>query len=156
MGRKKCGRPMVAPTFTVGTAIKFVGAGIARPLLSFRHSSRRTVALSTQRQNPSAGRKRHKFQLREGGRQLVCHEVNFVLVPRCACLRLARFQLRTGAERHIADQDLAVLLQQRQQPVEKQHLLGVRQVVQRIGREDKIIALRAERLHQSLFEKSCP
>ena len=80
------------------------------------------------------------------------NEVNLVLVPRCACLRLARFQLHTGAERHIADQDLAVLLQQRQQPVEKQHLLGVRQVVQRIGREDKIIALRAERLQQPLFE----
>ena len=28
MGRKKCGRPRVAPTFTVGTAIKFVGAGM--------------------------------------------------------------------------------------------------------------------------------
>ena len=30
-GHKGSGRPMVAPTFAAGTAIKFVGAGIARP-----------------------------------------------------------------------------------------------------------------------------
>ena len=79
-----------------------------------------------QRQNPSAGRKRHKFQLREGGRQLVCHEVNLVLVPRCACLRLARFQLHTGAERHIADQDLTALVQLFSEAAEERRLRVVR------------------------------
>ena len=38
-GAQKGGRPMVAPTFTAGSAIKFVGTGIARPSLPQRFAS---------------------------------------------------------------------------------------------------------------------
>lgn len=91
---------------------------------------------------------RFKRQRGKVGAELVVDEVNLVLIPILACRVSARFELVMGAEGDVADENAAVLLQKRQERAKKVNFLRVRQMVERVGRDDGIILSRAELGHR--------
>lgn len=55
-----------------------------------------------------------------------------------------RFELFARAEGDVADEKTAVLLQKRQECAQKADFLRVRQVVERVGRDDGVVLLCAK------------
>lgn len=85
--------------------------------------------------------------------ELVIDEVNFILVPLTARRVSARFELFARAEGDVADEDAAVLIQKRQKRPKKVDFLRVRQVVERVGRDDGVV-LPCAKLGHKAFGKS--
>ena len=74
--------------------------------------------------------------------QLIDDEVDFVAVPLVPSVGFAGFQLHAVRERHVADIDFAAVVQQRAQIFDENNLFRVRQVVQGIGRDNRVISVR--------------
>ena len=71
--------------------------------------------------------------------QFLADEVDLVLVPLVPGPRPAGRKVRARGEGHVADVNAAALLEQGQELPQKGDLLRVRQVVQGIGRDDRVV-----------------
>lgn len=71
--------------------------------------------------------------------QLIDDEVDFVSVPLVPSVGPASLHLYAVRERHVADIDFAAVVQQRAQIFDENDLFRVRQVVQGIGRDDRVV-----------------
>ena len=103
---------------------------------------------SRQRQNARAGRYTRERESGELSPQLGGHEIDFILVPIRACRFPAGFQLRARFKRHIADQNFPALVQLFSEAAEERRLRVVRQMVQGVCSDNKIIALLLQRLRE--------
>ena len=99
---------------------------------------------AVQRQKRGAVGEGLKRQRGEAGAEFVIDEVNFILVPLTARRVSARFEFFTCAESDVADEKTAVLLQKRQERAKKVDFLRVRQVVERVGRDNGVVLPRAK------------
>lgn len=82
--------------------------------------------------------------------QLIDDEVDFVAVPLVPSVGPASLHLYAVRERHVADIDFAAVVQQRAQIFDENDLLRVRQVMQGIGRDNRVISVLFQRLDQPL------
>ena len=92
------------------------------------------------RQNTGAGRELGKGKVREVFFQLFRDEIDFVVVPMRTRLLPAPVQRVAGFKRNVADQNFSVSVQTAAQCGQEYDLLRVRQMVQRIGRDNIVIA----------------
>ena len=99
-------------------------------------------------------RERFECQRGEVGPQLVVDEVDFVRIPRIARRFLARLELFARAEGDVADENTAVLLQKRQEIAKKVDFLRVRQMMERVGRDDGVVLAAAKRRDEPFGKSS--
>lgn len=105
-----------------------------------------------QRQYPGAGGEPIKAQIRERRFQLVKDEVDFGVVPAVTGLRPARRQLAAFGKRHVADVQPPALAQEREKVTDKNDLLFIRQMVQRVSRDDGVILPRLQLRGETLVK----
>jgi len=84
--------------------------------------------------------------------KLIVGKVELILVPIRNTVQSALRQIFACTERDIADIDLAIRLQARQQSFDKYRFLCIRQMVQRISADDRIIMAAGNRFRQTFSD----